>query len=163
MLVTLERTATGVALIIVDAAGENQIAVARAPTPGSRPRTCARPRAAGPRAGDVVLVTHEIPTAAALEALRVGREGGAWTILNPAPADGLDRAVMALADVVTPNRGELGRLVAADGRAPGGPPPRRADPVRAARTLLEATADGAGARSSDPGLARRGRGGAGDA
>jgi len=146
VLVTLEHAATGVALILVDPTGENQIAVAPGANAGL---TAAHVRQAldrlSPRAGDAVLVTHEIPTAAAVEALRIGRQGGAWTILNPAPADGLDRAAISLADVLTPNRGELGRLVAADGARSGRAGAAPADPVRAARTLLESTADGAGA------------------
>ena len=42
-----------------------------------------------PASGDVVLVGHEIPTAATIAALRTAHEAGATTILNPAPATGL--------------------------------------------------------------------------
>ncbi|HEX5826693.1 MAG TPA: ribokinase [Candidatus Limnocylindrales bacterium] len=146
VLVTLDHTATGVALILVDAKAENQIAVAPGANAGL---TAAHVRTAlgrlNPHAGDVVIVTHEIPTAAAREALRAGREGGAWTILNPAPADGIDRTMLALADVVTPNRGELARLAGEDSRRSGHPTPGVEDPVRAARSLLETTSDGPGA------------------
>ena len=145
VIVTLERTATGVALILVDAKAENLIAVAPGANAGLTP---AHVRAAlgrlAPNTGDVVIVTHEIPTAAAREALRIGRAGGAWTVLNPAPADGLDRSVLGLADVLTPNRGELARLVADDARRAGRPAPSD-DPVKAARTLLETTPEGPGA------------------
>ena len=145
VLVTLERTATGVALILVDAKAENQIAVAPGANAGL---TAAHVRTAlgrlAPHQGDVVIVTHEIPTEAAREALRIGRQGGAWTILNPAPADGLDRSVLSLADVLTPNRGELARLAADDARRSGRPTTGAEDPVRAARTLLETTSEGPG-------------------
>jgi ribokinase len=145
VLVTLDHTATGVALILVDAKAENQIAVAPGANAGL---TAAHVRQAlvrlNPHAGDAVIVTHEIPTAAAREALRIGRQGGAWTILNPAPADGLDRSVISLADVVVPNRGELARLVADDARRAGRTPDSE-EPVKAARTLLEANAEGPGA------------------
>ena len=90
----------------------------------------------------MVLVTHEIPTAAAREALRVGRDRGAWTVLNPAPADGLDRSVLALADVVTPNRGELGRLSRPTGAAPAGRPPRRGIRCGPPGPSSRSTADG---------------------
>ena len=137
VLVTLERTATGVALILVDAKAENQIAVAPGANAGL---TAAHVRNAlgrlAPHQGDVVIVTHEIPTEAAREALRIGRQGGAWTILNPAPADGLDRSVLSLADVLTPNRGELARLVADDARRSGRPTTGAEDPVKAARTMM---------------------------
>ena len=70
-------------------------------------------------AGDVVLVGHEIPTESTREALRLGRAAGATTILNPAPASGLDAALLALADILTPNRGELAVLTGDDGSRPG--------------------------------------------
>ena len=146
VLVTLEHTATGVALILVDAKAENQIAVAPGANAGL---TAVHVRAAltrlSPHPTDVVIVTHEIPTDAAREALRIGRDGGAWTVLNPAPADGIDRTMLALADVVTPNRGELGRLVAADSRRSGRPTSGGEDPIGAARTLLQTTSEGPGA------------------
>ena len=72
----------------------------------------------------------------AREALRIGRKAGATTILNPAPADGMRPPCSSLADVVTPNRGELvagGSILDEAGRS------RRAtDPVGVARRLLEA-------------------------
>ena len=149
VLVTLEHTATGVALILVDRHGENQIAVAPGANAGL---TADHVRSGlgrlGPRSGDAVLVTHEIPTVAATEALRIGRESGASTILNPAPADGLDGSVLALADVLTPNRGELGRLVAADGRRSGRSASAPGDPIRAARRLLEDSDEGPGAATA---------------
>jgi ribokinase len=146
VLITLEHAATGVALILVDAKAENQIAVAPGANAGL---TAAHVRQAlvrlNPHAGDVVIVTHEIPTDAAREALRVGREGGAWTVLNPAPADGLDRSLISLADVVVPNRGELARLVADDARRSGRAAIGAEETVKAARSLLEATSEGPGA------------------
>ena len=146
VLVTLDHTATGVALILVDAKAENQIAVAPGANAGL---TAAHVRTAlgrlNPHAGDAVIVTHEISTDAAREALRLGRAGGAWTILNPAPADGLDRSVISLADIVVPNRGELARLVADDARRSGRATTGNEDPVKAARSLLEATSEGPGA------------------
>ena len=146
VLVRLQRTATGVALILVDSKAENMIIVAPGANAGL---TAAHVRQAlsrlAPHPGDVVIVTHEIPTEAAREALRMGREGGAWTILNPAPAGGLDRSVIGLADVLTPNRGELSRLVADDAARLGYPAPVSEDPIKAARVLLDATVGGPGA------------------
>jgi ribokinase len=146
VLVTLDHTATGVALIIVDAKGENQITVAPGANAGL---TAAHVRAAlgrlAPHRGDVVITNHEIPAEAAREALRLGREGGAWTILNPAPAGGLDRSVLGLADVLTPNRGELALLVADDARRSGRATLGAEETIRAARTLLETTSEGPGA------------------
>ncbi len=141
----LDRTATGVALILVDADGENLIAVA----PGANGAvTEAQVRdalgALEPVAGDVVLVVHEIPTGPARAALHLARERGATTLFNPARASGLDRAVLTLADVLTPNRGELARLATGDARRSGRTTTGAEDPIRAARTLLDATSEGPG-------------------
>ena len=113
-LLTLSEIATGVALIQVDARGENTVSVA-----GGANRSWGVEEVnealgrLGPRPGDVVLVGHEILTAAAAAALEWGRKAGATTILNPAPAHGLDAATVALADLITPNEGELAVLHAA--------------------------------------------------
>ena len=143
VLVTLDHTATGVALILVDGKAENMISVAPGANAGL---TAQHVRVAlgrlAPHQGDVVLVTHEISTEAAREALRMGRQGGAWTVFNPAPAGGLDRSVLALADVLTPNRQEIARLAADDAKRADRTAPVPEDPVRAAKLLLEATSDG---------------------
>ena len=118
-LLTLSGVATGVALIQVDARGENTVSVA-----GGANRSWGVDQVnealgrLGPRPGDVVLVGHEILTAAAAAALAWGRKAGATTILNPAPAHGLDAATVALADLVTPNEGELAVLHAAGLKPP---------------------------------------------
>ena len=110
-LATLEGATTGVALILVDADGENLISVASGANGEIAPvDVTAALRALAIRPEDVVLVGHEIPTAAARAALVAGRAAGATTILNPAPAHGLDAATLAAADVLTPNEGELAIL-----------------------------------------------------
>jgi ribokinase len=141
----LGGSATGVALILVDANGENLIAVA----PGANAAISeAQVRdalgALGPAPGDVVLVVHEIPTGPARAALRLARERAATTVFNPAPASGLDRAILALADVLTPNRGELARLATGEASRSGRATTGAEDPIRAARTLLDATSEGPG-------------------
>ena len=119
-LQTLADQATGIALIFVDAAGENSIAVAgganAALTPADVDAAFERLR---PTRGDVVLVGHEIPTATATEALRLGRLRGATTIFNPAPAMGVTTAMIALADIVTPNEVEATELLAVEGGRDG--------------------------------------------
>ncbi len=107
-LLTIPAEATGVALVLVDAAGENSIAVssgANAALSSVQVRAAFKRLALTP--ADVVLVGHEIRTGATHEALRLGRIAGATTILNPAPVGGLEPPTLALADVLTPNDGEL--------------------------------------------------------
>ena len=133
-LLMLPGEPTGVALILVDATGENSIAVSGG---ANGALTSVQVRAALRRlaltAADVVLVGHEIRTGATHEALRLGRIAGATTILNPAPAGGLGRSTLDLADILTPNEGEVEMLAGTDGgivararRLLGAEPGRRA-------------------------------------
>jgi ribokinase len=111
---TLPGVATGVAFILVDARGENSIAVAGGANGALTPADIEEAmRRLSPTGGDVVLVGHEIPTASAAAAIRAGRAAGATTILNPAPATGLDAETVRHADLVTPNEGELATMHAA--------------------------------------------------
>jgi len=105
---TVPAEATGVALILVDAEGENSIAVASGANGTVTPAQVREAlQALAVEAGDVVLVGHEVPTESVREALASARATGATTILNPAPATGLTTAILAAADIVTPNEGEL--------------------------------------------------------
>jgi ribokinase len=145
-LLTVPEAATGVALILVDARGENLISVASGANATLEPAHVESVlERLGPLAGDVVLVCHEIPTRTVAAALRLGRAAGARTILNPAPAGGLDRATAGLADVLTPNRSELATLAAGEAARTGRRLPAGDDPIRGARTLLERSAEGRGA------------------
>ena len=128
--------ATGVALILVDAGGENSIAVASGANGAVTPDQVASSISKlAPGAGDVVLVGHEIPTLTVAAALRVAGEQGATTILNPAPAPGLGADTVALAELITPNEGELATL--------------RQAGVRAVRILVSLGSEGAELRTED--------------
>jgi ribokinase len=149
MLASLPGHATGVALILVDATGENEIAVVPGANGAIEPgyvRDClAR---LGPLVGDVMLVCNEVSLHVVREALLCGHAAGATTILNPAPAIGIDRTIFGLADIVTPNRNELATLLQTEARRTG----RRVDAstetsVRA-RALLEPGPDGPGVRKA---------------
>jgi ribokinase len=114
----LPRQATGVAVILVGENGENLIAVASGANAELTP-VFVRDRLArlGPLRGDVVLMCNEIPQETVREALRVARAAGATTVFNPAPAAGIERETIDLADIITPNRGELVTLLGATGPA----------------------------------------------
>jgi ribokinase len=115
----------------VDPRGENLITVApgaNGEVHAAHVRTALAALAPGP--DDVVLVCREIPPDGVLAALEVGRDAGSITILNPAPADGLDAATLALADILTPNETELALL------AGPGPGSGRGNPETAARQVL---------------------------
>jgi ribokinase len=140
---------TGVALILVDRAGENVIAVAPGANATLTPDDVSNALTAlnaGP--DDVVLVSHEIPTAAVRAALRAARRAGARSILNPAPATGVDRGLFGLADVLTPNRSELATLAVDEARRLGRANPAASTPERQATALLERNAEGDGPRAA---------------
>jgi ribokinase len=119
--------ATGIALILVDGAGENVISVASGANLAIGSDAIQRELGRlGSLAGDVILVSNELMPAAAAAALKGGRTAGARTIFNPAPAPGVDPGWFESVDLLTPNRGELWRLA---GVEPG------SDVVAAARGL----------------------------
>ncbi|MDE2819719.1 MAG: ribokinase [Chloroflexota bacterium] len=120
-----EETATGVAPIFVDSAGENMIVVVL----GANSRVqssdidAARERIA---AADILVLQLEINTDMVTYALQVAKEVGVRTILNPAPAAPIPRGTIQLADYLTPNETELESLS-------GGPV---SDVAAAARSLM---------------------------
>lgn len=115
-LVAMPGHPTGVALILVDAAGENLISVASGANALVDPAIVAAALdRLGGLDGDVVLVNREIPAATVGAALEAARLGGATTILNPAPADGISAAELEAADILTPNRGEVAACAGGSG------------------------------------------------
>jgi ribokinase len=110
-LTTNPTEATGIALILVDAAGENVISVASGANLALEPDAIEAELARlGSLVGDVVLVSNELVPSTAAAALRCARAAGARTIYNPAPAVGIDISLLEFVDLLTPNRGELAVL-----------------------------------------------------
>jgi ribokinase len=96
---------TGVATILVDSHGENMIVVAS----GANFEVAANDvdRAEGAiRNSKVVLTQLETPLVAVRRLLELGRQHGVLTILNPAPGQVLERDLLALVDIITPNQTE---------------------------------------------------------
>jgi ribokinase len=149
MVASLPGQPTGVALILVDATGENQIAVvpgANGAIESGYVRDClAR---LGPLHGDVMLVCNEVPLHVVREALMCGAAAGATTILNPAPAIGIDRSIFGLADIVTPNRNELATLLQTEASRTGRRVDASTEAAVRARSLLEPGPDGPGVRKA---------------
>jgi ribokinase len=119
---------TGVAAIVVDAEGHNQIAVA------SGANALVDAALVGARipalAYDVLLVNHELGDAAngaAVEHARGVGGGGAIVVVNPAPARELTAALLAARPILTPNAEEARALTG------------EADPLAAARVLIART------------------------
>jgi ribokinase len=105
-----ETLPSGVALIMVDSAGENLIGVAPGANGALRPEHVEQAEAVF-RDASVLLVQLEIPLDTVAAALRLARRHGVRAILNPAPAQPLPDEVLQ-GVLLTPNEGELGRLAA---------------------------------------------------
>ena len=101
--------ATGTALIMVDAQGRNQIAVA----PGANHRLTVEmvaPHAESIAWAEVVVCQLETPLPVVRWTLTEARRHGVTTLLNPAPVQPLDPDLLALVDYLTPNEHEAARL-----------------------------------------------------
>ena len=120
-LFTLPGEPTGVALILVDDGGENSDRGRRRGEPGARLRAGPGGAQAPRRStrGDVVLVGHEIRTGATHEALRARAARRRDHDPQSGPGAGLERPTLELADILTPNEGELAALAGGRGRAVG--------------------------------------------
>ncbi len=107
-------TATGVAPIFVDHSGENTIVVVLGANLSLSPDDIAAVTdvIAG---ADMVLTQLEVRHETTAAALRIAREKGVASILNPAPAAELDADTIALADYLTPNQSELATLFGVSG------------------------------------------------
>lgn len=116
---------TGVALIVVDADGENQIAVA----PGANAVVDAAlvgealSDASMTVAGGVYLANFEIADEAVLAGARIASDAEMKIVINPAPARELPGTLLALRPILVPNEGEAQALTGEN------------EPMNAARVL----------------------------
>jgi len=102
--------ATGVALISVDSSGQNCIVVA----PGANHALIASEAEAMRsvfRGARLVLFQLESPLDTVAAALKIAREEGGRTILDPAPAVPLSSEILASVDILTPNETEASLLL----------------------------------------------------
>ncbi len=108
-LATIPDINSGTGVIVVDAAGRNQIAVA------SGANMCLTTAWLERFVVDfawaqVVMCQLEVPLDTVLWTLRTAREHGVITILNPAPAQALPPTLWPLVDYLTPNEVEAAHL-----------------------------------------------------
>jgi ribokinase len=119
---------TGVGFIIVDAKGNNCITIDPAANDlltAAEVSQCLKTLTPE----TIVLTQLEIPAEAAGAAMAQGREKGALTILNPAPARILPDSVLQFVDILTPNQSEAKVLT---GRIPNA----AVEPETVARELI---------------------------
>lgn len=101
--------ASGTALILVDAGGENCISVA----PGANCDLSVEDiDSIAPviRKADILLLQLEIPMPSVVKAARIANEAGAYVILNPAPACELPPELLKNVSLIIPNQTETALL-----------------------------------------------------
>jgi ribokinase len=108
-LATIAGMHSGTAVIVVDAAGRNQIAVASGANLHLTVDWVGRFLEAFAWA-QVVICQLEVPLDTVLWTLRTARQHGATTVLNPAPAQPVPPELWALVDYVTPNEVEAAQV-----------------------------------------------------
>ncbi|MFQ5421230.1 MAG: ribokinase [Anaerolineae bacterium] len=107
--VTAVPGASGVALIVVDNAGQNSIVVAPGANAALTPADVDAAAAAIQSAG-VLLLQLETPPATVQRAAQIAHDAGVTVILNPAPAQPLPPKLLALVDILIPNESETAAL-----------------------------------------------------
>ena len=96
--------ASGVAVIMVDRAGENSIIVS--PGANSSFAGLSAAETAVIAGGDVLVCQQEIPVDTVIAAARAARDGGTRVILNAAPARELPPELLEMVDLLVVNEGE---------------------------------------------------------
>lgn len=127
---TVAGVPSGVATILVEASGENRILI----VPGANARVSPNDVEAAVEAlaqCGLILLQLEIPIETVAHTIALGARLGVPVVLNPAPAQPLDPAMLQCLAFLVPNRGELALLA-------GMPTERIDDVVAAARRLVRA-------------------------
>ncbi len=110
--------ATGVALIEVDAQGQNSIAVASGANFTLTAADVAAAFAQIERV-DLVVMPLETPLETIQAAAELGRQAGAHVVLNPAPAQHLTAELLRNVDVLIPNEHEAALMTGIEIHSPG--------------------------------------------
>jgi len=108
-ILTDHNNPSGVALILVDEAGENSIAVASGANANITIADLENVLSQI-KQNDTVLIQLEIPVPVVEHAIKKCHQNGAKVILNPAPAYLLNDAVFPFISMITPNETEAGLL-----------------------------------------------------
>ena len=104
---------TGIALIVVEAGGQNSIVVSSGANGRVTPSDISRAEDVI-RSADLTLLQLEIPLAAVIKAAQCAQNHGVKVILNPAPAQQLPAELLSLTDILIPNETEAAILSGCD-------------------------------------------------
>jgi len=125
------KVSTGVAIITINAEGQNQIVVIPGANGSFGEERLHRSRDPITSAG-LVLLQLEIPLPTVAAAARLASQAGACVMLDPAPAQELPDELLACVDYLTPNETELAILTHTEPRTF-----TRTEAARQARILLK--------------------------
>jgi ribokinase len=104
-----DQAASGTALIVVDAQGENSIVISPGANGRVVPSDVDQAEALITRA-KIILLQLEIPVETVVHVIRLAAMHGVKTILNPAPASDIPADIYAEVDILAPNEIELRAL-----------------------------------------------------
>lgn len=108
-ITTVTQESSGVALISIDAEGDNSIIVA----PGANKCITAvdiRNKENIIKNAKLLIVQLEIPLEAVIEAVKIAHQNGVQVLLDPAPAQSLPDDLLQMIDYITPNETEIFQL-----------------------------------------------------
>jgi ribokinase len=112
------NTRTGLAFVLVDAAGQNAIVVAPGANDLLEPGTTSRAVRDLVESGGVVVTQAEIPAASFEAAIRAAEQAGARAVVNLAPYRPLPGDLLALCDPLVVNESEASGLLGRDVHGP---------------------------------------------
>jgi len=100
-----QDTPTGIAMIQVAATGENSICIS------AEANACLTPERLAPHRelitqADTLLMQLETPIETITQAAKIAKQAGTHVVLNPAPAQPLNDALLSVIDLITPNETE---------------------------------------------------------
>jgi ribokinase len=102
--VKVDPSATGTAIIVVDASGQNSIVL----SPGANGKVTPEDvNAVSFQDADTLLLQLEIPLETVIHAASLARQNRLRVILNPAPAQSIPDSLLADVDILVPNESEL--------------------------------------------------------
>jgi len=100
-----QDTPTGIAMIQVAATGENSICISAEANAFLTPERLT-PHHELIEQADTLLMQLETPIATITQAAKIAKQAGTRVVLNPAPAQPLNDALLAIVDLITPNETE---------------------------------------------------------
>jgi ribokinase len=109
-VVIAEGISSGLAIVMVDAQGENSICVVAGANSQVQPEDLTAQEELISRA-KVVVLQLELPVPTVLQAIRLARKHNVMTILDPAPAAADTPPELLKVDIITPNHIEAGLMV----------------------------------------------------